>query len=1065
MSIQRILCNNRNAVTSALLTASAVTPAAAVFPGKSSRKGSGSVRLCGSYTGHDDAGFEIRVTSGQGSGRVSSPVFAGVGSGRMIDLAAAGVPAQTVEVELASLGTVSRSAYLDFYGAQLVARAEGAAGNNVNLSVREELAVAASNYSLLSGIKEGEDTFSGEEWEWSGITRTLSPDGTLPADCPRIRFQGDSTVYRQYREYTSEGWVYHITPAPAAAIPAGARVSVVTGARTVTVTDGSVTEIYPGVVTLYDLLSALRLRSGLITVQGVVSRDLTPGGMASLDLPLRTGAKANPPAISGGWPELNGFADTLEVKADAPTEIVTLDYQGDGLWGVRGTVSGSLPAARTGAAYADPASPVSFTIPAAAALKAPPGLQAQSGAARITSIAYQNRDDDETEPPVIIAASRLGANATPRNITATYKKNRKSANCEVIPLPVVISNYCLGLPEGGSAMDLDPAYASRLTALYQWRHDFISGNTGGSAGIVRYKVSYYSEPHTVGDVTYGGETVVTYFPTYDRAYSYIVEFMTYEFYTNWTGPTPEPVTSGSGSAGYLAAASDIAWMERCFSLLLISLEQVYPFPSVLPMWDSLKNDVMSDLAALMASAGDDIREAQEGYLTRYSSRIDLIYLAAGIVPGKSDGAGMGAGCWRDMDTAYYWELSDGYAPAFTDEVYYSTTFDGENTREFAFVIACKCPQHLKEGDRLAISIGGASGASSGSSQAAITIPVIAGSARYLAGGASGDDTLVWDVRGSVTAFPALSMAADPARFQSGGLSFTLAKGGIPFALGDRFTFSVEGGEFAWRKDGGPWSAALPIGASYLADGLSVVFAAGPYPSFVEGDLFRFTARQPHSPANVATPSPEQWRWGGAAATLTMDFGTETDIDAVALARHDLPAAASLTVEFSVDGAEWTPPAALSCGRPVIAWIPDEAVSARYLRLAVNAAGAIGWVFAGRALTTELTPESITLRRQYDLVHGPREGAVYQGKGAAGLIEWRNFISKAELDDHVTAIEYCKVNGNLPLVVVPHYLHPEEAMLVTVETDGIDIVDELQFHPDDAAQRMLSLSLPLAPVLQ
>jgi hypothetical protein len=117
------------------------------------------------------------------------------------------------------------------------------------------------------------------------------------------------------------------------------------------------------------------------------------------------------------------------------------------------------------------------------------------------------------------------------------------------------------------------------------------------------------------------------------------------------------------------------------------------------------------------------------------------------------------------------------------------------------------------------------------------------------------------------------------------------------------------------------------------------------------------------------------------------------------------------------------------------------------------------------LTTELAPETITLRRQYDLTHGPRDGAVYGGKGDAGKIEWRNFISKGEFDEHVSAVEYCKQNGDLPLVVIPHYLHPEEAMLVTVETDGIDIVDELQFHPNDSTQRMLSLSLPFAPVLQ
>ena len=97
MSIQRILSNNRNAVTSALLTASAVKPAAAVFPGKATRKGSGSVRLAGSYTGHEDATFEIRIASDLGTGRVSSPVFSGVGSGKMVDITAADVPAQSIE--------------------------------------------------------------------------------------------------------------------------------------------------------------------------------------------------------------------------------------------------------------------------------------------------------------------------------------------------------------------------------------------------------------------------------------------------------------------------------------------------------------------------------------------------------------------------------------------------------------------------------------------------------------------------------------------------------------------------------------------------------------------------------------------------------------------------------------------------------------------------------------------------------------------------------------------------------------------------------------------------------
>jgi hypothetical protein len=1064
MSIQRILANNRNAVTTAVLTASSVKPAAAVFPGKSVRKGSGSVRLAGSYTGHHDAEFEVRITSDLGAGRISSPVFAGVGSGKLVDITASDVPAQSVEVELVSLGTASRSAYLDFYGVQLVAKAEGEAGNAVSLFVSEELTSTASGYSLLVDIEAGEDTFTGEEWEWTGITRTLSPSGTLPENCPRIRIQGDSTVYRSYREYTSDGWVYHLTPSPTVKLAAGAKVSVVTGCRTVTVSDGSVTEIYPGVITLYDFLSALRLRSGLMTVQGVVSKSLSPGGMAALDLPLRTAAKAHPPAVSGGWYELKDFADTLTVSPSAPTEIITLDYLGDSLWSVKGTVSGNLAAARTGVPYSDPSSPIGFTIPAAAVNQTSSSLAKQTGVVRITAIQYQSRDDEagETEPPIIIAASKLGANASAKSITATYKKNRKSVNCEVEELPVTFSSYCLGLPEGGDTMALDPAYASRLNALYQWRRNFIAANTtppGGSQGLVRYKVTYEQ------DTSAGWLPQTAYFTTYESAYNFIVRHSTSTSHRNWSGISTEPVAPVSGAAQYLGASSDIAWMERCFALLVRSLETVYPFPTALAMWDSLKNEVLSDLNALASSARDDLYKSQESFLARYTSALDLIYLAAGIVPGKADGADTSAGCWRDMDAAYYWELSEGYAPAYTDEVYYSTTLDGENTHEFACVISCKCTQYLKEGDALSISIAGASGAPTGSTSASITIPIIAGSARFLAGGVDGDDTLTWDVRGSLTAFSQLLMSKSQARYEGSGLSFSLANGGIPFALGDTFRFSIEGGSFCWRKNGGTWSGELPLRGTLLSDGLTAVFTPGAYPSFVAGDRFRFETRQPHSPANVAIPSPEQWRWDSAGAMLTMDFGADTDLDSIALARHELPAASVVTLEMSADGSTWAPLTTLSAASPVIAWIAPETITTRYLRVTIDGAGALGWLFAGLALTTELAPDVIKLRRQYDLTHGPREGAVYGGKGSAGRIEWRNFISKAEFDEHVSAVEYCKTNGDIPLVVVPHFLHPEEAMLVTIETDGIDLVDELQFHPNDATQRMLSLSLPFTAVLQ
>jgi hypothetical protein len=49
--------------------------------------------------------------------------------------------------------------------------------------------------------------------------------------------------------------------------------------------------------------------------------------------------------------------------------------------------------------------------------------------------------------------------------------------------------------------------------------------------------------------------------------------------------------------------------------------------------------------------------------------------------------------------------------------------------------------------------------------------------------------------------------------------------------------------------------------------------------------------------------------------------------------------------------------------------------------------------------------------------------------------------------------------------VPHHLHPDEAALVRIDADAVDVVDEFEYQPDNTAHRLLQISLPLAPVLQ
>jgi hypothetical protein len=184
----------------------------------------------------------------------------------------------------------------------------------------------------------------------------------------------------------------------------------------------------------------------------------------------------------------------------------------------------------------------------------------------------------------------------------------------------------------------------------------------------------------------------------------------------------------------------------------------------------------------------------------------------------------GDGCWRDLGDAYYWTVigsaNGEYAPAFTNKPYYSARRASAKdlyyaTFEFAFQINIKCPNLLKDGDQIILSIGDAGWPATYQVGDQLSLPIIGAAPLYLAGGQNASLVQNWYVTGSVSGpLPPLLYDPDAPAAYSGGsppvLEFTLTPGGIPFAKGDKFSFSVEGGHYRWRKDAAsPWTESSP----------------------------------------------------------------------------------------------------------------------------------------------------------------------------------------------------------------------------------------------------------------
>ena len=461
------------------------------------------------------------------------------------------------------------------------------------------------------------------------------------------------------------------------------------------------------------------------------------------------------------------------------------------------------------------------------------------------------------------------------------------------------------------------------------------------------------------------------------------------------------------------------------------------------------------------------------FITMWQAQMDHVRTIAGIVPKSSASSIAGDGCWQDCDGSHWWVDESGqYLPICTNEPYHSARrVDGEarSTQEFGVGVVTPCPERLKEGDRIVITIQ-AGGVNTGYSEGdRFIFPVIGAAAKSLGGGHDGNPTQTWAVSSSETG--ALTdyafNPASPSNYTAGPIDVRLHPGGIPFEEGDRFSLAVEGGELRWRRDGGSWTTE-DIGSTItVGDGLSLVPVRGHAPSYVDGDTWQFRARATHGVDRLRQPVPGRaMAWDSASVTLDADLGSAKDIDALVVALHTIPAGATVTLSGGLAGyTEWTEAVDVA---GVIFHEMDR--NARYLRLAITgtpSGGSIGWWWAGVPWAPS-GASSVVLGRQYGIARGTgrNPAAIYHGRGQGGRVSWDYrqgaWLNATELAELEATLDHVVEQGLEPIVFLPNIEIPGEAALVQIDTDSVQVEDFSDYQNEDV--RAYGVELPLRGVL-
>ncbi|MCR6700848.1 MAG: hypothetical protein NVV68_06750 [Dokdonella sp.] len=479
----RYLGNNTNIVREAALTATNLIPSDAIYRTDTRpNEGAGRVELVGPFTGASNTDVDIEIVDNDGgTAQVSQPTFVGAGSGSMIDVAAAGIDPQSIVVTLEDLGTETLAAGTSFQGATLRARASGAGGNAITIRVdHSAITSAAANWSLQEELREGVNEYVGDHWNFGAAV--LEPAGTIPVDAPRIRFGADPQVYRPYRRYREGRYVYGFSPTPVRSVPVGARVRVVTGTRSITISNGVTTEQLAGVTTLYDALSAIRDASALVDVVSPIVNDRLPGGQGITELSERTDSYVLSVAAAGSAAVQVADLD-VSALSGAPTETLAVKCIDAGAagaekWEVRGDVSGLLSPATTGIAYAD--GRYTLTIPLAEL-----DPSATTGMMVVEYLPSGTHPEGLPLPSLCVDRPRLGINAVNGEWEYTrVKRPPEECDCTTGELQGGPRNDCLGINDnGGTTAVSEESRLIRLQRLTAAVRELVGSNTSPTHSV------------------------------------------------------------------------------------------------------------------------------------------------------------------------------------------------------------------------------------------------------------------------------------------------------------------------------------------------------------------------------------------------------------------------------------------------------------------------------------------------------------------------------------------------------------------------------------------------------
>jgi len=1060
--------------------------------------GGGSIALSGSYTGADDATVDIEVisTTINGAPLLSAPVYSGVGNGLLTGVSAdSGIDAQEFTITVLDTGTPTRKAWAPFQSVNLRAQTAGSAGNNLSVRVSQSgLTATATDYATTSEMSAGASEFTGEQYHFGGPL--LEPEGTVPESAPRLRFGDDATAYRHWRTFRDGAYRYHLSPALRRAVPIGTRVYAITGGRTVEVLDGvTVEETYAGITTLYSLLSQIQADSELIEVDGVIAQDRRPGGMACDDLSVYT-ASYSAGSTRDGSPYIKRATIDLTVATAAPTELLRIEctgapIPGAEIWSVTGSVSEDLGTVTTGEAFSDGG--YGFTIPIQLAAPVEPEGD------RSAYLELGPRDPGASVPTLCERNFRLGAEARTSTYVFEWRPHPGAAcDCESVPIIGGPNNDYLGIEEEAATVATLPA---AVKDFYQqvatWRKGALALNcyftlTDDDTQLT----AYFSGLRVVdsAELTQDGEATPPNFPPAGivngvfQKVSVIAKFEEQDIraitmVADMFQTHALAIYNAMGGTGALDSAVAAALQDEWDYIDDALTPLMYATNNGAHSWKTgvyqafinsgyggatgIGDPEMLQVYLSQAIAGaKNLTQNLEPLLRRVQASITNAYIAGNLLSPFDVAASQGNGVWQDHGGDFWFVSQDGLLPIQPGYYYHSAKMVHDDeldqdvptaTREFGIGVAIGCIENLAVGDKLIITTSPyANGRSTYQQGDFIEYEIVRADPVALGGGQTGNDTIVFGVRGSVVG-PLINyelVTTSLSSYSNGGLSLTITPGAIEFQPGDRWTFSAEGGEFRWRLDGGSWTTADIAATVSLSTGITAAFVVGATPSWADGDVYQFTMLASSGVGRARSPDDESMAWTGSTLINITPSGSGA-ADTLLLAMHTIPSTATVTLTGSNDN--W----ATVAFTQVVTWATGSmaalfaSTTCAKWRLAVNESGSIGWAYLGipeRPIVsgTAATVEHGTWRRRTRLATGQRTRAL------GGTVTHES-CTQASVDDLLAAFEYATTNDDARIGAVS----PEgEATLCTI-ADEIDIDDVSGFQAP-AASRRVGLSLTLTP---